>query len=358
MDVVHRGCAERWFTIRRATSCEVCGQEASNLPEPIKQSAAAAAAAAQRRSGNSRTAAAAPAGTMSSSSALGPSSPPNIWIRLLGREGTAGSSGAQGWSWPQPAPVGNLGTYLGAYALFCLLPATASSVLLAMYYHTAIHVSVGITMALSILLSTTTMLHWVFVPRQPLVHLGFVTCLLGSVVLLEMLMTDYAIAASFDGTPINMVAIVAACLAPPVALAIFYLIILPISLLILHIMRHIIRVLEVCLSDDATVDSDANQSHPAQQRERQHSGPATSRGSSSTAMPGSAARGTASSSAAHATPATSGPGPTVADSRSRSDRSSGPAITSIRVHDRNTATWTTVAAPGPIHDPPVAAMMV
>lgn len=49
---MHLQCAEQWFGLKRMTQCEVCRQEATGLPPPLRdriQAAAAAAAAEQDR---------------------------------------------------------------------------------------------------------------------------------------------------------------------------------------------------------------------------------------------------------------------------------------------------------------------
>ncbi|KXZ52793.1 hypothetical protein GPECTOR_8g180 [Gonium pectorale] len=145
LDLLHRACADRWFRgVRGSTVCEVCGADAVNLPPRMKASIR--------------------------------------WHQLLcPRRGHPGPGGGPG--------LGSLPSFLGVYTLVCLLPATISSMVLVLFYFRHLGVDAGVTMALSILTSSATILHWVYMPFRPLLHVLFcvttLACVFGQTLLLR-----------------------------------------------------------------------------------------------------------------------------------------------------------------------------
>jgi hypothetical protein len=57
-------------------------------------------------------------------------------------------------------------TYAGSYVLFCLLPATSAALALVAFYFGAVGLDVGVATALAVLVSTSSMVHWVLQPRR------------------------------------------------------------------------------------------------------------------------------------------------------------------------------------------------
>lgn len=81
-------------------------------------------------------------------------------------QGTGASSAAL-WLWwllrrlPHSTP-----SYAGSYVLFCLLPATSAALALIAFYLGALGLDVGVATALAVLVSTSSMVHWVLQPSR------------------------------------------------------------------------------------------------------------------------------------------------------------------------------------------------
>lgn len=147
LDVVHLSCAKKWFRIRRSAVCEVCEDEAKNLPQELKNEVRALAQAAEAvRLEESRT-----------------------QMRFLARSRRESLSRADE-------------VHLCTYTTFCLLPAALSAILMVVVYYEFLSINVIPTMVLAILVSSVTMLHWLAEPNKPILHIVFVLFFLLTIV--------------------------------------------------------------------------------------------------------------------------------------------------------------------------------
>lgn len=143
-------------------ACEICGSAAQKLPESLKE---------QLRAMGEST----PPQTSS------PSSPPDLQLGPLVLSQCC-------WFRSLPPSSHRL---VVLYLVFCLVPACLVAVSMVVFYHKVICTDVGITMALSVLLATSTMMHWLLHPTRTVLHLVFVTMIVTSVVLTTLLFDTY-----------------------------------------------------------------------------------------------------------------------------------------------------------------------
>jgi hypothetical protein len=155
-DLMHRSCAVAWFRISNRNTCEVCNQVVTGIPS----------LAAER----------APLPTR-------PPEPRSIpitatWITRRLEQGGLGSFSVQ--------------AFLIHYAFLCLIPAVASSAIFAFYlvWFVLSPENPYFALIISIPLSLGPVGHWIFFPREPVVHICGCVYSLGVTILVTLLLSD------------------------------------------------------------------------------------------------------------------------------------------------------------------------
>eukprot|EP00877_Chromochloris_zofingiensis_P001471 jgi/Chrzof1/11324/Cz05g32150.t1 len=200
LDVVHKTCAVRWFSLKGDTKCEVCGGEAKGLPEDVRLTVRLASleVAAQRQAFDTLA--------------------PDFVV------GFGGLSSEEGLGLTDLSVMLTQRTrdYIFMYTFFCLLPTCLSTAALLVFY-SMLRLDVWLTVILSIFISTTTMLHWLLHPRRGLLHLMLV-----NVVVASVLGITWVLVMTNEGrAPVSLLAVLGSVLGGIAGLAVFYGVILP-----------------------------------------------------------------------------------------------------------------------------------
>jgi hypothetical protein len=153
---MHRSCAVAWFEISNRSTCEVCNQVVTGIPSLAAQRAPLPTRPPEPRS-TPITA---------------------TWITRRLEQGGLGSFSLQ--------------AFLIHYVFLCLIPALASSVLFAFYliWFVLSPENPYFALVVSIPLSLGPIFHWIFFPREPLVHICGCICSLGVTIMMILLLSD------------------------------------------------------------------------------------------------------------------------------------------------------------------------